>query len=481
MAQPREHRVDGTMNDRAQGGASREVPSRSYLGTPATAPGPQGPAMLRDFGLIRRDPLGYLVKAWKDHGDIVQFPVPRPPSYLVNDPASVRRVLVDNARNYGKGTIQYRALSLVTGEGLLTSDGATWRRQRRMIQPAFHHQALHGLVRHVDDAATALLDRWAELPSGSTVDVDAGVMEAALDVVGRALFSSDLSGDARRLTHATLQGLDVVVARARVPISPPSWMPTPANLRLRRANAQLDAAVAGMVQARRARGVGESDMLDLLMAMRDEDGGALSEAEIRDQMVTFIVAGHETVASALTWALGLLAYHPDAQHRLQQEADGIAGREVLGLDDLADLPYARAVLDETLRLYPPAWLVTRKALGDDVLDGCRIPAGALLIMSPWLLHRHPDLWPDPEAFRPERFRDGSADRQSFIPFGAGPRLCIGRDFSYVEGVIMLARIAAGWQVAPADGGRLPDADPLVTVRPAGGMHLRLLPRQATAR
>ena len=465
------------MTERARGGASREVPRRSYLGTPATAPGPDGPAMLRDFGLIRRDPLGYLVKAWTAHGDIVQFPLPRPPSYLVNEPASVRRVLVDNARGYGKGTIQYRALSLVTGEGLLTADGSNWRRQRRMIQPAFHHQALHGLIRHVEDATNALLERWSRVSPGSTVDVDAGVMEAALDVVGRALFSSDLAGDAQRLTQATLQGLDVVVARARVPISPPSWMPTPANLRLRRANARLDAAVADMVQARRARGVGESDMLDLLMAMRDEDGAGLSEAEIRDQMVTFIVAGHETVASALTWALGLLAYHPDAQHRLQQEADAIAGRGALGLDDLTDLPYARAVLDETLRLYPPAWLITRKAHEADELDGCRIPAGALLILSPWLLHRHPDLWSEPEAFRPERFAGGTVDRQSFIPFGAGPRLCIGRDFSYVEGVVMLTRIAGRFGVEPVEGAQLPDADPLVTVRPAGGMHMRLVPRE----
>jgi cytochrome P450 len=437
--------------------------------------------MLRDFSLIRNDPLSYLMRAWDAHGDIVQFPIPRPPSYLVNDPASVRRVLVDNARGYGKGTIQYRALSLVTGEGLLTSDGPAWRRQRRMIQPAFHHQALHGLVNQVDQSARALLDRWTALVPGTVIDVDADVMEAALDVVGRALFTSDLTGDAQQLTRATLQGLDVVIARARVPISPPSWIPTPANLRLRRANAQLDEAVRAMVQARRAAGVGESDMLDLLMAMRDEDGGGLSEAEIRDQMVTFIVAGHETVASALTWALGLLAYHPDAQRRLQQEADGIAGRDVLGLDDLADLPFARAVLDETLRMYPPAWLVTRKALQADELDGCRIPAGALVILSPWLLHRHPSIWAEPDAFRPERFLDGSFDRQSFIPFGAGPRLCIGRDFSYVEGVVMLARIASRIHVDPIEGGHLPDADPLVTVRPAGGMHLRLVPRQATAR
>lgn len=461
------------MNSTGGTGATRQIPSRTYLGTPATAPGPQGPDMLRDFGLIRRDPLAYLMKSWQGYGDIVQFPIPRPPSYLVNEPAAVRRVLVDNARSYGKGTIQYRALSLVTGEGLLTADGTTWRRQRRLIQPAFHHHALQGLVRHVDEAADAMLARWLELESGAVIDVDADVMEAALDVVGRALFTSDLSGQAQELTQATLQGLEVVVARARVPISPPAWMPTPANRRLKAANGRLDRAVHGMVRDRTARGVGESDMLDLLMAMRDEDGSGLDESEIRDQMVTFIVAGHETVASALTWALGLLAHHPQAQDRLQQEAASVADRPV-SLDDLQLLPWARAVVDETLRLYPPAWLITRKALDGDELDGCRIPPGSLLILSPWLLHRHPAVWAEPDAFRPERFVDGSFDRQAFIPFGAGPRLCIGRDFSYVEAVVMLARIAARVQVEAV--GPLPAADPLVTVRPSGGMHLRITPR-----
>ena len=451
--------------------APRGIPKRSYLGTPATAPGPDGPGMLRDFTLIRRNPLGYLNQAWQQHGDVVQFPVPRPPSYLVNDPAAVRRVLVDHARNYTKQTIQYRALSLVTGNGLLTADGNDWRRQRRMIQPAFHHQALAGLLAHVEAASSALIERWSALPGGSVVDVDAAVMEAALDVVGRALFATDLSEDASRLTTATLAGLDVVIARARVPITPPSWLPTPANLRLRAANAQLDGAVAQMVRQRRQRGVGEDDMLDLLMAMRDEDGQPLSETEIRDQMVTFIVAGHETVASALTWCWALLAQHPSARARLQQEADAIADRPVLSLADVADLPFARAVFDEALRLYPPAWLITRKALASDELAGYQIPAGALVIMSPWLLHRHPTPWPNADGFAPERFLDGQVDRGSFIPFGAGPRLCIGRDFAYLEGVVMLARMAAAFDVSLV--GPPPAADPLVTIRPTGGLHLRI--------
>jgi cytochrome P450 len=449
------------------------TPQRSYLGTPATAPGPAGPEMLRDFALIRRDPLGYLAKSWRAYGDIVQFPVPRPPSYLVNEPGAVRRVLVDNARGYGKSTIQYRALSLVTGEGLLTSDGAQWRRQRRLIQPAFHHQTLRGLVQHVEEAAASMLDGWSVGPSEQVADVDAAIMHTALDVVGRALFATDLSGDADELTRATLQGLDVVIARARVPITPPSWIPTPANRRLRSANGRLDAAVRSMVRERAARGVGESDMLDLLMAMRDEDGTGLSEEEIRDQIVTFIVAGHETVASALTWSWGLLAQDAQAQRRVQQEADSVAGRHPLTMEDLHSLPFTRAVLDETLRLYPPAWLITRRALAADELAGHAIPDGALLIMSPSLLHRHPDIWHDPESFRPERFLNGEVPREYFIPFGAGPRLCIGRDFSYVEGVHLLARMAGRFEFSYPPGMGLPDPDPLVTIRPRGGLHLRI--------
>lgn len=449
------------------------TPQRSYLGTPATAPGPAGPDMLRDFALIRRDPLGYLAKSWRAHGDIVQFPVPRPPSYLVNEPGAVRRVLVDNARGYGKSTIQYRALSLVTGDGLLTSDGDQWRRQRRLIQPAFHHQTLRSLVQHVEDAATSMLDGWLAGPSTQVVDVDAAIMHTALDVVGRALFATDLSSDADELTRATLQGLDVVIARARVPITPPAWVPTPANRRLRSANARLDAAVRSMVRERAVRGIGESDMLDLLMAMRDEDGTGLSEEEIRDQIVTFIVAGHETVASALTWSWALLAQDPQAQRRVQHEADSVADRCPLTMEDLHSLPFTRAVFDETLRLYPPAWLITRKALAADELAGHVIPDGALVIMSPSLLHRHPEIWRDPESFRPERFLNGEVRREYFIPFGAGPRLCIGRDFSYVEGVHLLARMAGRFEFSYPPGMGLPAPDPLVTIRPRGGLHLRI--------
>lgn len=443
----------------------------SYLGTPATAPGPLGPDMLRAFGTIRGNPLEYLHREWLNHGDIVQFPIPRPPSYLVNSPAGVRRVLVDNAKNYGKSTIQYRALSLVTGEGLLTSDGDLWRQQRKVMQPAFHHSALRDIGMHVQQATNRVAWQWAQLPANTVVDVDAFMMSAALEVVAASLMSTDLTGQSSEIAEATLEALEVVVARARVPITPPRWMPTPANRVLRRSVARLDRAVTDMV-ASRAGDPGE-DLLGLLLAVRDEGGHALSIEQIRDQLVTFIVAGHETVASALGWAWGLIATHPEVQERLRAEAETVG--PVVTFDDYRELTYTRAVIDETLRLYPPAWLITRTSLARDDIDGTSIPKGALIIMSPWLLHRHPQLWTDPQVFRPERFIEG-VERFSHIPFGAGPRLCIGREFSYVEAVMVVAQLIQQFSVRMPMGTDLPPGEPLVTIRPRGGMPLFVEPR-----
>ncbi|MCX6433745.1 MAG: cytochrome P450 [Actinobacteria bacterium] len=456
--------------------ARRDKP-QSFLGTPATAPGPLGPQMLRAFSVIRRNPLEYLISAWREFGDVVQFPIPRPPTYLINDPDGVRRVLVGNGRNYGKSTIQYRSLSLVTGEGLLVADTPAWRHQRPLVQPAFHHETLEHIVGHVDIAIQRMFSRWDAMRPEAVVDMDAAMMHGALEVVGRALFGTDLSADADRLATATLSALDVVVARARVPITPPAWVPTPANRKLQSAVRELDGAVGRMMEERRQHPAEvPADMLDMLMGSRDGSGAGLTVTEIRNQVVTFIVAGHETVASALTWSWALLAQNPQVQRDLQAESDTVLGGRPATFADYGRLPFARAVFDEALRLYPPAWLITRKAHEADVLGGHEVPAGSLIILSPWLLHRHPALWPDPDEFRPSRFLGGEADRSALIPFGAGLRQCIGRDFAYVEGVLMLSSIAGSFAVEYPAGGQLPRAEPLVTVRPVGGLPLRVTRR-----
>lgn len=449
-----------------------------FLGTPATAHGPRGPDMLCDFRVIRRNPLAYLNHVWQEYGDLVQFPIPRPPSYLVNSPEAVRHVLVVNARNYGKRTIQYRALSLVTGEGLLAADTPAWRKQRPLVQPAFHHESSGALLDHVCTSAQRVIGQWDRLCSGEVVDADAAMMHAALEVVGEALFGTDLSDEAAVITSATLSALDVVIARARVPITPPGWLPTPANRVLRSSLRDLDAAVQLLLEEHREPDT--TTMVGLLRSARDENGDRLSTREIRDQIVTFIVAGHETVASALSWAILLLAFNPAVQCRIADEVAAVSeGREFTHAD-LVRMSYTRAVVDETLRLYPPAWLITRQALGPDTLvpdagSAVSVPAGSLIIMSPWLLHRHADRWSDPETFDPERML-AKYSRDSFIPFGAGPRMCIGRDFAYIESVALLAALVRRYQFTPVEE-RLPEAAPLVTIRPHNGAPVRITRRE----
>jgi cytochrome P450 len=443
-----------------------------FLGTPATAPGPLGPDMLKDFALIRRNPLEFLFKSWRTYGDVIQFPIPKPPTYLVNSPTGVRQVLVNNARNYDKSTIQYRALSLVTGGGLLTANTDLWRERRPIIQPAFHQKVLDNLIPVTQRAAKRMLSDIESEVAGSVTDIDQFMLNVALEVVGEFLFGSDLSEDANAITAATLEALEIVIKRARVPLSPPKAIPTPGNRVLKRSLRTLDAAVSSIVKSReradtKADQQEVSNLVDLLLAARRD--GDIDLNGIRDEIVTFIIAGHETVASALSWSIALLAAHPEKQNRVAEEARASSGQSIDS--KIAQMPYTQAVFNETLRLYPPAWLITRKAIDADRIDGHDIPAGALVITSPALLHRHPDIWSKPDAFNPERFLD-SYPRESFIPFGAGLRQCIGKDFSYVEGVMILASLCERLEFAFPEGESFPASDPLVTIRPVGGVKVR---------
>lgn len=435
--------------------------------------------MLTHFLRIRDNPLRYLADMQAEYGNVVQFPIPRPPTYLIADAQAARQVLMASPRDYSKQTIQYSALSLVTGNGLLTSDGDTWRRQRRLVQPAFSARAIDRLADHVVRAMQRVDDRWLALPDrGAVIDMDELMMGATMEIVGASLFGADLTADADQLAQATLRALEVVVARARVPITPPAWIPTPANRRLQQAVGELDDLVESIIAARRSRLVDDTDvdMLDLLLA-GDESGDVLSVTEVRNQIVTFIVAGHETVASALAWALWCISGDDHVQSRMHDEVDSVVGAGELSMATLADLPYIRAVFEEAMRLFPPAWLVTRKALKDDTLARTNVPAGSLIILSPYLIHRDPQVWNDPHSFVPERFLGidtrGAATATSYWPFGAGPRLCIGRDFSYAEGVLILAGLVRRARFDREPGQVPPVPLPQVTIRPAGGVRLRV--------
>lgn len=423
--------------------------------------------MLRAAPRMLRAPLGFLESVAERYGPVAQFPIPGRPVYLVTGPAGVQRVLAGNARAYGKATVQYESLALVTGEGLLAADTDTWRQHRRVVQPAFHQEAVGAVAGHVADAVDRLDRRWAGA-RGSVRDVEPDLLDLAIEVVGGALFGADLSPRSRELAAATTAALERVVARARSPL--PRRTP---GRRLTRARATLDDAVAGLVAARqsRPRPTEEgADLLDLLLA------SSLTPAEVRDEVVTFVVAGHETIASALTWGSGLLAAAPDVAARLRTEARSVLPdrEQAVTLADAARLPYARAVLDEALRLYPPAWVITRRALSGDVLEGHEVPAGAMVILSPWVSHRAAAHWPEPQAFRPDRFLGGARPAAgTYLPFGAGPRQCIGRDLALLEGTLALAALARRYSLRAT--GPLPAPRAQVALRPHHGMQLGIAP------
>ena len=436
--------------------------------------GPTPRDMARDFRSIRRDPLTFLSQVTRRYGDTVAFPVPGPPALLLNDPGDVRRVLQTSARNWTKHTVQYGALARVTGQGLLASAEPNWIEHRRLAAPAFHHERLRAVSDQVCAATDATIARELgdPLPAARVVDVAALTHRIGLDAVGRALFSTDLSHHAQQLLDATAQAADLVVRLGRSVLPTAEWAPTRTTLRLRRTRERLDTITSQVMAERRAayqRGgeqPQETDLLDMLLA------SGLPDEQVRDELVTMVIAGHETVAAALTWTLMLLAEHPAAQEQLRAEIAATSS-PVSMLDHRDALPWTRAVIDETLRLYPPAWALSRRSAAPDVVGGVEVPAGTLAIISPWLLHRRAASWTDPAAFRPERFLNADSPVPGYLPFGQGPRLCIGREFALGEITVVLSRLLAHHRVSlPGDWTR-PAPRALVAVHPRGGMPLTL--------
>jgi cytochrome P450 len=429
--------------------------------------------MLRGFRSIRTDPLTFLVAAQRRYGDLVAFPVPGAPVLLVNDPADVRQVLVTGARHWGKQTVQYSSLARVTGPGLLASSDPSWLQHRRIAAPAFHHRRLQAVADQVRAAAREAAEGWRSLPpEGAVVDVAQLSLRVALDVVGRALFSADLSERSQRLLDATSDAAQLIVSLGRSVVPVPEWVPTRVNRRLRAASRELDALCRQLIDGRRRRGTAShgDDLLGLLI-----DGG-LSDREVRDELVTMVVAGHETVAAAISWTLMLLAEDQAAQDRLRAEVCAYDGPMPMVATAEA-VPWTRAVVDESLRLYPPAWVVSRRSSRADVLSGREVPAGTTAIVSPWLLHRREQSFTQPEEFRPERFLGGTATtaRSDYVPFGLGPRLCIGRDFAIGEMVVVLGELLSIHRVSTPGPWTRPDPQTLVAVHPRGGMRLHVGP------
>jgi cytochrome P450 len=427
---------------------------------------------------FRRDPLRLLANAARQHGDVVHMQFGPTRSYLVNHPDDIQHVLQTNNRNYRREGYGNQVIQLVTGLNLLTSDGDYWLQQRRLMAPAFHRQHVAGFGMLMAQAAQGMLARWGQtLNAGGWIDVHREMMRVTLEIVGRALFSIDLSGEANALGQAFAEGMDYLNYRLNHVFAWPLFAPTPRNLRLRRALGLIDRVIQEMIDERRLSGDERADLLSILLAARYEDTGlGMTDEQLQNEVGILIGAGHETTSNALTWTLYLLSENPEAEQALHRELDRELQGRVPTMADLQALPYTRMVIEEAMRLYPPAWILTgRETIAEDQIAGYTIPARSTVFISPYVIHRDPRFWPDPERFDPGRFAPEAAaarPRFAYLPFGGGPRKCIGADFALTEAQLILAAVAQryclrlqpGWTVKP---------DPIFTLRVRGGLPMHL--------
>ena len=422
-----------------------------------------------------RDSTGFVL-AMAQQGDVVQYRVANMTMYQVSHPDGVQHVLQDNHHNYDKNSVGMNLLRPVLGNGLFLSEGDFWLRQRRLMQPVFHRQRVAAFGEIMMAATEQMLDCWhGYAASGQPFDVADEMMRLTLAIVTQALFTQPVRDD----SHAIGRALTFLVRdgafRFRMPFYPPPQVPTPHNWQYRAALRSLDEVVYRLIAQRRtdfAAGEAPADLLTTLLEVRDADTGeGMSDRQLRDEVMTLLLAGHETTALALTWAFYLLATHPECAGRLRAELSQVLGGSRPSVAKAQALAYTRMVLNETLRLYPPAWVTNRRALNDDVVCGYRIPAGAMVAISPYATQHHPAFWPNPERFDPERFSpEQSAGRHHFayFPFGGGPRLCIGRDFALLEAQLVLATVLQRYEVRLYRP-RLVPVEPTMTLRARGGL------------
>lgn len=442
-------------------------------------PGPHGWPLVGNLPAYRRDPLGLFLRVFERYGDIASLRFGPARVIMLAHPDDIKHVFQDNNSNYHKSII-YRPLRPLLGNGLLLSEDDFWRQQRRLAQPAFHRQRLADLAGVMTAGAAELLARWQPyVQQRQSVDVASELMRITLSITARALFSTDISDQAAAVGRALTTVLLVTNQRMEnmaFNVVPYTW-PTPANRRFDQARRVLDDVVQGIITARRQQAAAGNDLLGLLMSARDEDtGAAMSDMQLRDEVMTLLLAGHETTANTLTFALWQLAEHPAHARTLRAEARAALAGRAPTLADLPALPYTRMVIDETLRLYPPVWAVGRQTLAADTVRGYTLPPNQPISISPYVTHRHPAFWDNPQTFDPERWRnpDPNRPRYAYLPFAGGPRQCIGNQFALMEAAILLAHIVQHCQLE-VDTARPFRLQAGVTLRAHPGLWLKLSP------
>ena len=435
-------------------------------------PGPRGHFLVGNFLEFSRDPLGFLTRCATDYGDVALMRAGRVNNYILNNPDHIEEVLVAKNRNFTKDKfLNLRLFRLLLGNGLLTSDGDFWRRQRRLAQPAFHRDRIANYAQVMVEYTNRMLESWRE---GERRDIHQSFMELTLEIVAKTLFDADVRGNAEEVGEALEVAMDRFASQGSLVRMLDNFLPTPGRIKYQRAVRRLEAIIYRFINEHRQSGRDEGDLLSMLLAARDEDGSLMSNQQVRDEVMTIFLAGHETTALALSWTWYLLALNPVIEQKMMTELEMLDGKAP-DISDIGRLPYTGRVIKEAMRLYPPAWGIGREAIEDCEIGGYRVRAGSQVFMVQWTMHRNPRYFEAPEEFRPERWTEEFEKRLprfAYFPFGGGPRLCIGNSFAIMEAVLILVTIAQRFKLALAPGQTVTPW-PSVTLRPKTGIKMML--------
>lgn len=439
------------------------------------APGPKGNILVGELPAIARDPLGLLMRCLHEHGDVVRIRMPGMEWYLVSHPDHVKHVLVDHSRNYPRGR-SYDQFRLLVGDSIVTTDGAAWRPLRRAAQPAFNRGSVATMAGMMTRCTEEMLDRWAQrLAPHQPFDVAVELHQLALRIIGHALFSTDLQADGTRELSESVGAALEYAAGSTNPFRLPSSVPTPGNRRFARAMRVFEKTVLDMLDARRESGEHPHDLMSMLLdAVDSETGEGLSHLQIRNEMLSYLIAGHETSATTLMWTCYLLSLHPEVARRLDDELARELGGRPPTFESLERLVYLEQVIHESLRLYPPAYMLTREVASEDRIGGYTIPAKSWILLSAYVSHRRHDFWENPEGFDPDRFTpEHEAERHAYayFPFFAGPHKCIGQGLAMMEMKLVLARLRQRCRLDLLAGFE-PEVDPQISLRTRNGMMMR---------